>query len=136
MDSTQKLLSDIQKIRKHYRAEHPDFTAASADELCRQIARLFERTNRHAIDLAAPFADYWYNRYIKNSPEPQNEPTALHEQKLAAMQSLLDNDMEGTEVLEPEDWKELCAITSAQAQDLDLDLLNSLMSVFVDKQAL
>ena len=43
---------------------------------------------------------------------------------------------EDVKFLSREDWKSLCQLTNYEADSLPLDLLNSMMSVFVDKQAL
>jgi hypothetical protein len=55
--------------------------------------------------------------------------------KIGAMQSLLELDLEETKALSDNDWKELCSLTNYEAEDLPLDLLNDLMSIFLEKQA-
>ena len=123
MDSIQKLYSDVEKIRKHCRTEK----GSSYDglELAEQIKSLLARTNPALPSLAESFAEYWTNTYIRPSANPADEPTRENVDRLAAMQCLSKSD-----------WKELCALTNYEAEDLPIDTLNSMMAIFVDKGAL
>lgn len=134
MDSIQKLYSDVEKIKKHVRSEK----GSSYDglDVASQIKSLLARTNPQLSSLAESFADYWTNTYIRPSANPADEPTRENVDRLAAMQSLLEGSVEFTECLSKSDWKELCALTNYEAEDLPIDTLNSMMSIFVDKQAL
>ena len=134
MDSLQKFYSDAEKIKKHERASG----SYSAGKVCEQIKELFERNNRSQGDLAASFSDYWLEEYINSSTDFENEPSDEHLDKLIAFQALLEmsQDERDTECLTKKDWKELCSLVNLEADELDLDLLNSLMTVFVSKGAL
>lgn len=136
MDSIQKFYSDIEKIKKHYRSEHQSY---NAEEVCKQVVSLFERNNGHAPSLAQSFASYWLNTYIIPSSSLADEPTAEHTEILGAMEALLQDPEESwsyTECLSSSDWKELCSLTNYEAEELPLELLSSLMKIFVDEQAL
>ena len=50
------------------------------------------------------------------------------------MQSLLDNDGQQINNLSDKDLKELCQIVNMEAEDIPIDVLNSLMMIFVDRQ--
>ena len=100
MDNTQKLLSDIDKLKKHYRAEHNN--EYDGEAVCKKI----------------------------------NEPSEENLARLAAMQSLLEGETEGTECLTDDDWHELCELVNEDAAELPLDALNNMMAIFVDKQSL
>ena len=76
------------------------------------------------------------NKYILNSTQPENEPTDEHIKILGAMQALIENDVSSTEALSNEDWKELCQITNCEAEEIPIETLNSLMMIFLDKQAM
>ncbi len=133
MDNTQKLFSDAERAKKHYRAEH----SGSYDgvQVSRQIVQMFSSNNKNLFDLAESFADYWFNTYISQSKDIENEPTADSLNKLAAFQSVLDNDMAETGALSQEDWQELCNCTKELAEELPIDTLNDLMAMFLEKQA-
>lgn len=136
MDLIQKFNSDIEKIKKYQRAEN----AGNYDskKCCHQITALFERSNSFAGELAGLFADYWIETYIEKSTCPEKEPSEENTEKLLAMHALLNQTQtqEDTKALSDSDWKELCQIVDFNAQDIDLDLLNSLMTAFVDHKAI
>ncbi|MGN0728500.1 hypothetical protein [Treponema sp.] len=133
MDNIQKFYSDVQKIKKRCRAENPN---AGAKEICAQIEIMFSNANRSLKPLAEAFFSYWMNSRISSSADISSEPTDEHIKILGAMQALIDNDISLTDALSKNDWKELCQITSCEADGIPLETLNSLMSVFLDKQAM
>ncbi len=132
MTSTQKFISDIQKIKKHYRQEHSTYDGLKVSE---QVAELFIRNNRDFSSLASSIADYWLETYIKNNADLSESPTDKETDKLSGIQALLDNDTTLLDSLSPEDFKELCSLVNAEAEDLPIDKLSSLMSIFVEHQA-
>lgn len=133
MDNVQKFLADVARIKKHEYAEHS--SSYSGERVCADIKSLFVKNNAHVRSLAESYTDYWMSEYILPSAEMQNEPTQEHLDKIAAMQSLIDNDVEMTDALSEKDWSELCELTGYEAEDMDVDLLNDLMSIFLDKGA-
>ena len=72
--------------------------------------------------------------YILGSPDQESLPTSENLDTLAAMQSLLDNDGQQINTLSDKDLKELCQIVNMEAEDIPIDVLNSLMMIFVDRQ--
>ena len=139
MDSIQKFCSDIDKIMKHDRADNGG--NYNGERACRKIGDFFSANNRGVGELGASFADYWMQTYIMTSADISNEPTADNINKLAAMQALLCAGEDGpapddVSCLTTDDWKELCSLVNYEAEDIPLDLLNTLMTVFVDKKAL
>jgi len=134
MDSIQKFYSDIEKAKKHYRANHQNY---DGDAVCQEIADLFCRNNRNVASLADSFSGYWIDSCIRPSMNLSEEPTPEHIDKICAFQALLDGHPEERDVecLTKEDWKELCSLVNMEAEDLPLDLLNDMMMIFVDKQA-
>lgn len=135
MDNIQKFYSDVEKLKKHYRANNSSY---NGEAVCRQVQDLFAKNTRGMGSLGDSFSEYWLNTYILNSPNINEEPTAESTEKLCAMLSLLENsdDPKDTEALTKQDWKELCSLVNLEAEDLPIDLLNDLMIKFVDKQAL
>ena len=106
MDLIQKFSSDVEKIKKHYRAEHQTY---NGEEVCNQVAAFFEQQNRDVASLAHSYASYWKEAYILPSQNMEEEPTREH--------------------------IDLCQLTNYEAEDLPLELLSSLMKNFVDNQA-
>lgn len=133
MDSIQKLYSDIEKIKKHERANSASY---NAQNVCNQAAELFTRNNHHMESLARSFSEYWLNKYILTSAGIDDEPTQEHIAKLAAFQSVIDGSTDCTECLVQEDWNELCSLTNMEAEDIPIETLNDMMMIFVDRQAL
>ncbi len=133
MDNIQKFISDVQRIKKHYRAEHSTY---DGQKVCEQIQDLFISSNKNLKSLAESFSDYWINKYILSSQELNNEPTDDHINILASMQALIENDVESTSSLSHEDWQELCEITNCEAEEIPIEVLNDMMMIFVDKQAM
>ena len=131
MDSIQKFCSDVEKIKKHARSENQSGDTASIQ----QIKSLFLRNFRGLESLASSFADYWDETYIRASQNPSDEPTKENSDRLVAMFSLLEGSVEFTDCLTQDDWEQLCNLTNMEAEDLPIDLLNSLMMIFVDKRA-
>ena len=62
MSDTSKFLADIQRIKKHVRADNGG--KYDGRKVCEQISSLFASSNRNAGDLARSIADYWLNSYI------------------------------------------------------------------------
>ena len=132
MDSIQKFVSDIEKIKKRERAGG----SYSGEKAGREVQSLFDRNNKMLGEVSHSISDYWLNTYILASENLSEEPSEKSIQKIAAMQALLDGDDELTGALDKSDWKSLCQIVNVEAEDIPLDSLNSLMSLFVDHQAL
>ena len=133
MDDSQKFYSDIEKIKKNIRASHP---AYSSQEACEQVRSLFVSNHRDAAPLATSFIDYWEETFIKNSGSPDEEPTEQNIRRLAALNALLYGKDENIEIFLPDELKELCSLTNLEAEDVPIDLLNDIMTIFVDNKAL
>lgn len=134
MDNIQKFLADVDKIKKHDRADNGG--NYSGERVCKKVCDLFSANNRSLGELGASFADYWMQTYVLKSSDMTNEPSSENLDKLASFQSLLDGDEEGTKSLSDSDFKELCDLVNYEAEDLPIDVLNDLMTIFVDKRAL
>ena len=133
MTNIQKFYSDIEKIKKYERAQNPQ--SYDGEKVSLEIKSLFIKNNFSIKALAESFADYWFENYIRSSADIKSEPSDNSIDKIGAMQSLLELDLEETKALSHNDWKELCSLTNYEAEDLPLDLLNDLMSIFLEKQA-
>ena len=132
MDNIQKFFSDVEKLKKNYRSSNKNY---NGQQVCEKIKDLFINENRNVESLASSFADYWFNTYILNSSDIQNEPSEKSMDVLESMLNLLQNNPENCQHLTDKDWKELCNLTKYEAEDLDIDLLNDLMMIILDKKA-
>lgn len=128
-----KFLSDIQRIKKHDRQNHsgnPDY-----NRIFRDLNSLFLRSTSCPADLARSVFEYWENEYIFNSQNQKEEPSEENSQKLAAMLAFLEDSDEFQNLLTQKDWQELGDLVNYEAEDLPVDILQSLMRVLVEKGA-
>ena len=128
-----KFLSDIQRIKKHDRQNHsgnPDY-----NRIFRDLNSLFLRSTSCPADLARSVFEYWENEYVFSSQNQKDEPSEENSQKLAAMLAFLEDSDEFQSVLTQKDWQELRDLVNYEAEDLPVDVLQSLMRVLVEKGA-
>ena len=128
-----KFLSNIQRIKKHDRQNNsgnPDY-----NRIFRDLNSLFLRSTSCPADLARSVFEYWENEYIFNSQNQKEEPSEENSQKLAAMLAFLEDSDEFQSVLTQKDWQELGDLVNYEAEDLPVDILQSLMRVLVEKGA-
>lgn len=128
-----KFLSDIQRIKKHDRQNHsgnPDY-----NRIFRDLNSLFLRSTSCPADLARSVFEYWENEYVFSSQNQKEEPSEENSQKLAAMLAFLEDSDEFQSVLTQKDWQELRDLVNYEAEDLPVDVLQSLMRVLVEKGA-
>ena len=128
-----KFLSNIQRIKKHDRQNNsgnPDY-----NRIFRELNSLFLRSTSCPADLARSVFEYWENEYIFNSQNQKEEPSEENSQKLAAMLAFLEDSDEFQNVLTQKDWQELRDLVNYEAEDLPVDILQSLMRVLVEKGA-
>ena len=128
-----KFLSNIQRIKKYDRQNNsgnPDY-----NRIFRELNSLFLRSTSCPADLARSVFEYWENEYIFNSQNQKEEPSEENSQKLAAMLAFLEDSDEFQSVLTQKDWQELGDLVNYEAEDLPVDILQSLMRVLVEKGA-
>ena len=128
-----KFLSNIQRIKKHDRQNNsgnPDY-----NRIFRELNSLFLRSTSCPADLARSVFEYWENEYIFNSQNQKEEPSEENSQKLAAMLAFLEDSDEFQNLLTQKDWQELRDLVNYEAEDLPVDILQSLMRVLVEKGA-
>ena len=128
-----KFLSNIQRIKKHDRQNNsgnPDY-----NRIFRELNSLFLRSTSCPADLARSVFEYWENEYIFNSQNQKEEPSEENSQKIAAMLAFLEDSDEFQSVLTQKDWQELGELVNYEAEELPVDVLQSLMRVLVEKGA-
>ena len=135
MSDVSKFLSDIQRIKKHVRADNGG--NYDGNKVCEQISRLFERNNRNVQDLAVSLSDYWFNTYVLASSDLANEPSEENMNRITAFQYFLDGDgEEDYSILTADDWETLRDFANDCAEDIDLDTLQGMMTIILNNGAL
>jgi hypothetical protein len=133
MTDIQKFLADARRIIKYDRADHNgmyDGYRASAS-----LAQLFIRENLQLAPLPEYIAKYWQDTYIATAPDGATEPSEEHIDWLAAILSLFDGDQTARYPFSATDWTELRDLVSCEAEDIPLDILSSMMSIFIENGA-
>jgi hypothetical protein len=134
MTDIQKFTADIKKIIKFDRAENGG--RYDGIRACVKVEDLFESNNRALGSLPHSLAEYWLDIYIRNSADPANEPSSDNIDRIAAIQTFLDGEREGTECLTKDDWKNLHELVDYEAEDLPLDVLEGMMGIILEQGAL
>ena len=132
MDTIQKFYTDIRKAVKQARPEgKPDKTEA----VCREISKRFSHLFAHFGALPESIADYWLQNKIIKSAQPENEPSEQNLLWLVNAAEIL-NGSYTDDTFTDQDWKELCELVTAEAEELPIDELTDLMSIFMSKNVL
>lgn len=135
MTVTEKFNSDIRKTMKFDRANnggHYDGKRA-----CAQMVGLLERFCPNAKNLARQIGDFWLDSYILHSSDVQNEPSEENIQKLIAFFAFLSGgDDSLLDALSSSDFENLRDFVDGEAENLDLESLQNMMSVILERGAL
>ena len=135
MTDIQKFLSDIQRIKKHERLDNGG--RYDGKRVCTQISALFERNNRNVENLAREIGDYWLNTYVLASENPNEEPLQVNMDRITAFQSFLDGESEADfSILTGDDWETLRDFVNFEAEEIDLNTLQAMMSIILERGAL
>lgn len=135
MTDIQKFLSDIQRIKKHERLDNGG--RYDGKRVCTQISALFERNNRNVENLAREIGDYWLNTYALASENPNEEPLQVNMDRITAFQSFLDGESEADfSILTGDDWETLRDFVNFEAEEIDLNTLQAMMSIILERGAL
>ena len=133
MTDIRKFLSDVERLKKHERQNNSgvcDYNKIQGD-----LCNLFGRATSCPASLTDSIFSYWENEYVFSSQNQKEEPSEENSQKLAAMLAFLEDSDEFQSVLTQKDWQELGDLVNYEAEDLPVDILQSLMRVLVEKGA-
>lgn len=99
--------------------------------LAQDLAHLFEIWTRDIQSLGHLFAQYWLDSYAidLNNPDALEASLTWLKQAYALLSCEFSKDMDFSE----KDWYELKEIVTSEAEDLDLDLLTNLLTIFVER---
>lgn len=107
-------------------------------EACADAARLFEHDCAANIpaSLAAAAADYWKKTYIDTA---QSAELSTLREKIGILGGLLaffEGSEEDAAALSDADWQELAEMVNCNADEMPIEILQSLMATLVSKNAL
>ena len=132
MTSIGKFLTDIERIKKFARQNG---TNGGYNSIREELCKLFENATTCPTDLPHSLFEYWENTYIFTSEDLTWEPEQSNCEKLAGMLAFMEDSDEYTDTLSDEDWQEIGRLVNFEAEDLPVDILQSLMTVLVSKGA-
>lgn len=135
MDIIQKFHTDIRKTAKYGRSEGRTY---QAETVCTEIAHRFVSLFADLGSLPESIADYWLQNKIPESAQPENEPSEQNLLWLVTAADILNGSCtdEADDMFTEKDWKELCGLVTAEAEELPIDVLTDLMSFFMSKNLL
>ena len=129
-----KFYADVQRCLKHERTDHNgNYDGLRAS---RAIEKLFISYSRGLENITEPLAEYWEQTYIQKSPKLGEEPQKANIDWLANVIALFDGQLEPDQNFSKKDWAEINDIVNAEAEDLPLDVLSSIMSTIVERKVL
>lgn len=127
MTDIDKFYSDADKLVT--RASVPG--SSFAGKLKSELSRLFLIWTRDYGQLGTAFCEYWHITY-GDSLSTENDRKAAVEW-LASALCLLSGCFTKEMDFPDRDWQEIRDIISAEAEDLDIDMLMSIMSIIVER---
>ncbi len=127
MNTIEKFYSDAIKTTKK---QNENFD----DEIIRLFLRSVSLYDKRLTDLANDFADYWLNNYGSNSTEklPQEKSVEWFYKMLSFLTDQFESDMD----FNKNDWAQINLIVSSSADELDMEILNRLMTIIVERKKL
>lgn len=122
MDSIEKFYSDALKLikKEYFETELPKL-------FCKAVCS----HNKNTLILAKDFADYWQSEYAGGLQKPEQAVEWFY--KIA---SLLDGSFKHDMDFSKKDWDEISLILSSEASEMDMTVLNAIMSVIVERKKL
>lgn len=133
MTNIDKFYADVQKIKKHDRANNVEYDGKRASLA---VVSMFESMNRDLGDLPRSIGEYWISNYINNSSDLACEPTDEHVEWLLTVLSFLDGSLEPNMDLPKKDWEAIMDFINYEAESLPINVLTDLMAILVSKKVL
>ncbi len=123
MNAMEKFYSDSRKLIKICRQN--EFDAELAALFCRAVSSF----DKQCENLANDFADYRLATYGENGQTKEEAAEWFYK-----LFSLLAGHFEPDMDFSDEDWKQINLTVSAEAGEMNIDLLNSILSVMVERK--
>ena len=129
-----KFYADVQRCLKHERADNNgNYDGLRAS---RAVEKLFVSCSRGLECIAEPLAEYWEQTYIQKSTNIAEEPQKKNIDWLANVLALFDGELEPEQDFSKKDWTEISDTVNAEAENLPLEVLSSIMSTIVERKVL
>jgi hypothetical protein len=127
MTTIDKFCSDADRLMA--RAGKPE--GPSGERLAAELSRMFLACARDYGDLAPNLATYWIDEYASSLSAPEGRKAAVDwfSNLLALLEGSFANEMDFSD----RDWDEIRENVSAEAENLDMDLIASIMTVIVER---
>ncbi|MEL3913665.1 hypothetical protein [Treponema pedis] len=123
MNSMEKFYSDANRLIKT--CEQTEFYEELSSLFCRAAASYDKRITV----LAKDFADYGFTIY-GNDKQPKEDAVEWFYKIFSLLAGSFETDMDFSD----EDWEQINLIVSAEAGETDMDLLNTVMAVMVERK--
>lgn len=122
MNSIEKFYSDALKLikKEYFETELPKL-------FCKAVCS----HNKNTLILAKDFADYWLSDYAGGLHKPEQAVEWFY--KIAC---LLDGSFKPDMDFSKKDWDEISLILSSEASEMDMTVLNAIMSIIVERKKL
>lgn len=128
MTNLDKFYSDADRLMK--RAAVPG-SGLSAGGIAQELRRLYLSWARDYGNLGSDLADYWVSTYESTLNTEEGRKNGV--EWFASLLALLGGDFSPDMDFPDRDWEEIRDTVNAEADDLDIDLLSSIMTVIVER---
>ena len=136
MDIMEKFYSDASRLVEKSHASrlaeklNKDGDTAGFDSRLTEIfCKAVSLYDKQAQVLANDFADYWLSAYSEGRQKKEDAVEWFYQ-----IFSLIAGNFEKDMDFPQEDWEQINLIISSEAESLDMDLLNSIMTVIVERK--
>lgn len=128
MTNLDKFYSDADRLMA--RASVPGALQA-AQKYGQELSRLFLVWARDYGNLASDLANYWTVTYSRTLDTPEGRKAGA--EWFGSLLSLLGGSFSSEMNFPDRDWEEIRETINAEAENLDMDLLTSILTVIVDR---
>jgi hypothetical protein len=128
MTNLDKFYSDADRLMK--RSAVPG-NGLSAGALAQELRRLFLSWARDYGNLGTDLADYWVSAYESSLGTEEGRKNGV--EWFGALLALLGGEFSPAMDFSHRDWEEIRDTVNAEADDMDIDLLSSIMTVIVER---
>jgi hypothetical protein len=126
MTDLDKFFSDADRLVARASASN-----ASPERLAGDLARNFQTWTRDYGDIGADLSAYWVDRYAATLTSPEGKKAAVD--WFGNLLALLSGGFTPQMDFPDADWEEIRETISAEADNLDIDLLTDIMTVIVER---
>ena len=126
-----KFVADVGSMMKHARSAGGNSVRYA--DVSSDLRRLFVRASGCPGGLPESVFGFWEGEYASDAPDGILSDSAR--EKLAALLAFIAGSDEYRDVLDGNDWSTLARLVNYEAEELPLDMLNSMMSALVENGA-